>query len=329
MLIRAARPEDNRRARLARLHCQCRSSADEPHGECRVVAAGVNPANAEPSARDTVVMGLGAPGTRVETETEACVGGAGRRWGRAVVRDESGEMHRWMARERRVRGSNFKGHVRELKPRELESNRQTARFPPRRRRLGSASLLDGDGLEPSRRPRRRPRHAPWSPLAQACAAAMPLHYLLHREGRHECPLRGPVAGAPARLRLRVPPPSGPPNPRARRRVGEPRLPPGAPDPAHRHVRPRAPVPRRRLGVLRATAARRRIRAAMELAHPRIHSGRPAPPRRSVLPQDVEPPRRAAPGRTHSPLRCQVLRRARRGCPRPPRAPHGTGDRARP
>lgn len=59
MLIRAARPDENRRALLARLHCQCRSSADEPHGECRVVAAGVRvkPANAEPSARDTVVMG--------------------------------------------------------------------------------------------------------------------------------------------------------------------------------------------------------------------------------------------------------------------------------
>ncbi|RLN42812.1 pentatricopeptide repeat-containing protein [Panicum miliaceum] len=68
MLIRAARPDENRRARLARLHCQCRSSADEPHGECRVVAAGataglrVNPANAEPTARDTVVMD--APGTK-------------------------------------------------------------------------------------------------------------------------------------------------------------------------------------------------------------------------------------------------------------------------
>ena len=94
MLIRAARPEDNRRARLARLHCQCRSSADEPHGECRVVAAGaaagvrVNPANAEPSARDTVVMG--APATR---RRSACAGGAARRRGRTVVRDRAA---RWI-----------------------------------------------------------------------------------------------------------------------------------------------------------------------------------------------------------------------------------------
>jgi hypothetical protein len=63
MLIRAERPDENRRARLARLQRQCWSSADEPHGEGRVVAvcaaagARVKPANAEPSARDTVVMG--------------------------------------------------------------------------------------------------------------------------------------------------------------------------------------------------------------------------------------------------------------------------------
>nr|CAB3493003.1 unnamed protein product [Digitaria exilis] len=67
MLIRAARPDENRRVRVARLHCQCRSSADEPHGDGRLVPAGaatgarVKPANAEPSARDTVVMG--APGS--------------------------------------------------------------------------------------------------------------------------------------------------------------------------------------------------------------------------------------------------------------------------
>ena len=81
MLIRAARPEDNRRARLARLHCQCRSSADEPHGECRVVAAGVNPANAEPSARDTVVMG--APATR---RRSACADAPGPRRDRRCSR---------------------------------------------------------------------------------------------------------------------------------------------------------------------------------------------------------------------------------------------------
>jgi hypothetical protein len=66
MLIRAARPDENRRVRQARLQRQCWSSADEPYGEGRVVAvnatagpagARVKPENAEPSARDTVVMG--------------------------------------------------------------------------------------------------------------------------------------------------------------------------------------------------------------------------------------------------------------------------------
>ena len=63
MLIRAARPDENRRVRQARLQRQCWCRADEPYGEGRVVAvcatagARVKPANAEPSARDTVVMG--------------------------------------------------------------------------------------------------------------------------------------------------------------------------------------------------------------------------------------------------------------------------------
>jgi hypothetical protein len=62
MLIRVLRPDENRRARPDWLQCQRMRSPEEPHWWFKcvavVAAAGVrvNPANAEPSARDAIAM---------------------------------------------------------------------------------------------------------------------------------------------------------------------------------------------------------------------------------------------------------------------------------
>jgi hypothetical protein len=87
MLIRAPRADENRRARPTWLQRQRMRGAEEPHWWCQVAAAAgvhVNPANAEPSARDAVAMATPERGRWRGKKTR----------GRAVVRGVGGSAAR-------------------------------------------------------------------------------------------------------------------------------------------------------------------------------------------------------------------------------------------
>jgi hypothetical protein len=169
MLIRELRPDENRRARPAWLQCQRMRSAEAPHWWWKYIAVAaaagvrVNPANAEPSARDAVAMATPGRGQWRGKKTAGPYGC--QRRGR-----ERGETRRvGMSRERRVT-RNLNQTRDTCESRRLESDRtaraRVVRRPPSKTTASSASSCDSLASASSCQRRvghASPRHSPPRP----------------------------------------------------------------------------------------------------------------------------------------------------------------------